>query len=401
MKIVHLSTSAIGGAGIVANRIAMMQKKSGDEVYFLSLDKPTNLDRNQVCKKMFKNRTLAKANTFISLITSNSKWTQVTPISISAGILLEIEQINPDVVHIHNWFNFLSYSDIESINRRYPLVFHIHDARLMTGGCHFTLDCNLYSKGCLKCPATKTMRPIVQSSFLKSKKLFENSLPYALIFPSNWLKRNFMNSPVYVNAKVVTNSMAPVDSDLIGEIKTENRDGIVCVITDLSAKVKGFDVFLQAIEILRIEGFPSKINVVGGNAKGSQINKMRELNVSYLGRLPSSKTLEIIANSELIVVPSFSENSPTVVVEAQLLKTSVLVTAIQGCLELVDDARTGYVCEPSPESMAEGIVRAFKNLPSTELRFQAHKEMQKKQVSVYSTINSTYEQIIKQFRKFR
>ncbi len=401
MKVVHISTSTIGGAGVVANRIAALQRKNGLEVHVISLEKARREFPVKVFQRSFTKRMVAKLITVISLITTNKKWTQLTPISISARVLFQISQIKPDVVHIHNWFNILSLSDIKTIIQTYPTIFHIHDARLMTGGCHFTLDCDSYLEGCIKCPATKTMRPFVRKSFLNSEIIFQSSRPYALIFPSRWLERKFQSSSIYVNATVKTNSLAPIDFELISHVKVQSQDGVVCVISDLSAKVKGFDLFLRSVEILRSQGFTTVINVVGGNASSAQLAKMNELRVNFLGRLASSETLKVIAQSSLMVVPSYSENSPTVILEAQLLRTCVLVTAIEGCLELVEDTHTGYVCKPTPESIAAGIDSFFRRSNTEKVRNQAFERVSNNLAGIYKLFHVTYIEIIKEFNSYK
>lgn len=399
MRIVHISTGTIGGAGIVAHRIATMQRIAGHEVHLISLNKSENNHSEEPFERPFFLRIKSRTNTVISLLASKKKWTQITATSVSAHSLFQIEQIDPDVIHIHNWFNMLSHTDIKVLNQKYPIVFHIHDARLMTGGCHFTLDCSLHNKGCVKCPATHIMRPLVRESFLLFEKMFYNSAPYGIIFPSLWLEKEFKNSAIYVNSTINTRCIAPLDLNVIDGTRPEIRNGVLCVISNLGARVKGFDLFLDSIEILRNKGVNTHVNIVGGHASASQIERMHSLEISYLGPLPSLATLQIISEAELIVIPSYSENSPTVVLEAQLLKTCVLVTSIDGCLELVEDSKTGYVCETNPFSMSEGIERALAGVNNDKLILEGYIGALRKIENISETIIQTYSQVITKFKE--
>lgn len=399
MRILHLSTSAIGGAGVVARRIANMQRLEQHEVHVLTLNKSSNQFQEEIVERSYLNKLLAKVNTIISLIFTKKEWTQLTSMSVSARIISRVDKINPDVIHIHNWFNLLSQSDIQVLNRKYPLVFHIHDARLMSGGCHFTLACEFFNEGCIKCPASKVLRPVIRNSYLRTKELFENSFPYALIFPSQWLEYDFKSSSVYRNASTVCNALAPMLLDSEIEQKLHDKDGLVCVISDLSARVKGFDLFLESIEILQLQNFKKKVKVIGANATIHQREKMRDLNIEYLGQLYSKEVLSVIVESELIVVPSYSENSPTVILEAQLLHTCALVTSIPGNMELVEEGKTGYVCEPNPASMAAGVVRALADCQRNQISSNAYNKTRKELDQVNSRIYETYIEIIKKHRE--
>lgn len=397
MRIVHLSTSSIGGAGVVAERIASMQKIDGHDVRILTVRPSLNNNHEEIISRSFRNKILSMVNTSISLIFTKPKWTQLTAISVSAQALAGLDQIKPDVVHIHNWFNLLSMSDIVSLNKRYPLVFHIHDARLMTGGCHFTLDCESYINECIKCPATHILRPFVRFSYKEIEKTFEKSFPYALIFPSNWLEKKFEESPIYKKASVLAKILAPMPVNSYIKQQFQNQEGVICVISDLSAKVKGFELFLNSVQILRSQGFIGTVRVAGANATSHQKERMRRLDIAYLGRLTNEDALTVIAKSELIIVPSFSENSPTVILEAHLLNTCTLVTSIQGNLELVEESKTGFVCELNPSSMAEGVKRALTSPHRAEIKKNAFNKTINALNTVSEDIYGTYERLLEEY----
>lgn len=354
MRVLHLSTSSIGGAGVVASRIAELQVEQGYEVTLITLN-GNGYSKSTVKKRTWQRKAIANLNTAISLFDTRSDWRQLTPISMSSGILPDIQRLRPDVVHIHNWFNLVSAVELEKIIKLFPCVFHLHDERMLTGGCHFTLGCERYESGCDKCPATLLKRRMISNSKNDLTEIFNLEIPYGLLFPSNWLKNKFANSPIYIGATSVFVSTNPIDEATIASIQTQKNRMISCVISDLNAKVKGFDEFLNAIKLLRARGNQIEIKVVGGNATKNQIRLSRELNVELLGRMSNIETLKVIGSADLLVVPSHSENLPTVILEAQSLGTCVLATNIPGCKELIENQITGYLCQPTPESIFEGI----------------------------------------------
>ena len=358
MRVLHLSTSSIGGAGVVAARIAELQMEQGHEVTLITLNGSGYL-RSSVKKRAFHKKLIANLNTTISLFDTDGDWRQLTPISASAGILPEVERINPDVIHIHNWFNLLSLIEIQNIMKTFPCVFHLHDERMLTGGCHFTLDCDNYKSHCNNCPATSFKKSLVRKSKNTLDEIFSFGIPYGLVFPSNWLAKKFVNSSIQNGASSILVSTNPIDESTISSLRIPKKQMISCGISDLNAKVKGFDNFLQAVELLRANGNQISIIVVGGNPTSEQISLSKSLNVDLLGRMSNAETLKVIGSSNLLVVPSHSENSPTVILEAQSLGTCVLATNIPGCRELIEHEVTGYLCEPTPKSIFKGIEDAF------------------------------------------
>ena len=158
MRIVQISTSSSGGAGIAAFRLTNLLAKDGIETKLITRDSPKEASS---WMSDFFPKTLGK------LITTYQNWISVsgrdlvTPFSVRSISLKEIDDFKPDIVHIHNWYNLLSISDLRNLGQRYPLVFTLHDERLLTGGCHMTLGCNRFLTGCRECPAVSLNRSLI------------------------------------------------------------------------------------------------------------------------------------------------------------------------------------------------------------------------------------------------
>lgn len=69
--------------------------------------------------------------------------------------------------------------------------------------------------------------------------------------------------------------------------------------------------------------------------------------VEFAGRLPERETLAEIAASDLLVLPSFMEGLPIVLMEAMALGVPVLTSSVAGIPELVEDGSTGLLFTPS------------------------------------------------------
>lgn len=69
--------------------------------------------------------------------------------------------------------------------------------------------------------------------------------------------------------------------------------------------------------------------------------------VSFAGRLDEGATLAAIAASDLLVLPSFMEGLPIVLMEAMALGVPVIASRVAGIPELVIDGETGLLVDPA------------------------------------------------------
>ena len=140
MKVLHLTTSLSGGAGIASARV-------NNALNLIGVDS-TILSRNSFIdhSKLSSIQTLfSSANTLLqSKVLQNSN-DLVTPLSVNiidrnANILN-----SADLIHVHSYYNFLNTSLLKFlVAMRKPIFFTLHDQRLFTGGCHYSRDCNNY-----------------------------------------------------------------------------------------------------------------------------------------------------------------------------------------------------------------------------------------------------------------
>src|SRR5206468_6418616 len=68
--------------------------------------------------------------------------------------------------------------------------------------------------------------------------------------------------------------------------------------------------------------------------------------VRFAGRLGEVATLAEIANADALVLPSFMEGLPIVLMEAMALGTAVIASRVAGIPELVQDGTSGLLFSP-------------------------------------------------------
>jgi|SRR4051794_15654677 colanic acid/amylovoran biosynthesis glycosyltransferase len=80
--------------------------------------------------------------------------------------------------------------------------------------------------------------------------------------------------------------------------------------------------------------------------------------VRFAGRLSEQDTLRQIAAADILVLPSFMEGLPIVLMEAMAMGTAVIASRVAGIPELVEDEKSGLLFTPSDwDALAECIRR--------------------------------------------
>jgi glycosyltransferase involved in cell wall biosynthesis len=175
-----------------------------------------------------------------------------------------------------------------------------------------------------------------------------------------------LESPIIQRAAVASIIGNPAAVELDFEMKTESHDHkifrILFVAATLDAKYKGFNLFLEAIsnlEMTEITENEIEVQIVG--VGGSKILSTTDSRVKiiYQGALSSSEVHQLMAASDLLVVPSLTENYPGVIAEAQLLGCAVAASKVGGIPEMVEDGISGFLFEPNKSACKNAIIRAI------------------------------------------
>ena len=138
-------------------------------------------------------------------------------------------------------------------------------------------------------------------------------------------------------------------------------------------RVKNVERLLEAFRILldRLEGrIRPKLEIVGdGSQRASLERRCAELGlaaqVEFVGQVPRDQVLRHLASAWALVLPSLSEGSPKVVVEAMATGRPVVASTVGGIPELVEDGLTGYLFDPHD---AEDIALKLERLLSDDAK---------------------------------
>jgi len=172
------------------------------------------------------------------------------------------------------------------------------------------------------------------------------------------------------------------------------RDNIVGYIGRLSQE-KGILNFAQSIP-MALDRINNIRFLIGG--EGQMYSKVEEcltretLNskVHLVGWIPHDELPKCLNDLKLLVLPSYTEGLPNIMLEAMACGTPVLATPVGAIPDVISDGETGFIMEDnSPECIASNVMRAL-NYPSLEeIAKNAHALVEKE---------FTYEAAVEKYR---
>lgn len=108
---------------------------------------------------------------------------------------------------------------------------------------------------------------------------------------------------------------------------------------------KGIFTLSKIVELLVIRNIDFKLNIIGDGIMASELKSelSRYENVSFLGKLSNDKVMESHQNNDIILLPSFNEGLPVVLVEAMKCGVVPMATNLKtGIPEIIEHEVNGF-----------------------------------------------------------
>jgi glycosyltransferase involved in cell wall biosynthesis len=192
---------------------------------------------------------------------------------------------------------------------------------------------------------------IARAKFVACASYFMQAQAMRMVSPDQWHKFQI------VRCGVDTHRLGQMTS----ELARSDLPRLICV-GRLSPE-KGHLGLLEVISRLRARGIDSRLSLVGDGPLRPAIEDVVERmnigdRVSLEGFLIEDDTLAAIASSDILVLPSFMEGLPVVLIEALAMGKPVVASRVAGIPELVEHGRSGLLFTPSDtEDLEEVLAR--------------------------------------------
>lgn len=302
------------------------------------------------------------------------------------AIASKISQIDPDVINLH-WVN-AGYLQVETIAKlKKPIIWTLHDMWAFTGGCHYSGECDRYTKSCGSCPQLRSNRnwDISRWVWQRKAKAWQH-LNLTIVTPSTWLAERARASSLFQGLRIEvipnaidTQSYKPVDQKIAKHLLGLPQDKHIILFGAANATGdprKGFHLLLPALQRLS-QSNQDKIEIVIFGASQPSNPPNFGFKTYYLGRLYDDISLSLIyAAADVFVAPSIQDNLPNTVMEALACGTPCVAFKIGGMPDLIDHQKCGYLAQPFViEDLAQGISWVIED---TERHYQLRENARKK-----------------------
>ena len=276
-----------------------------------------------------------------------------------------------DVIILH-WvlFGFLNISDIEQIIKLgKPVVFFMHDMWAITGGCHYSFDCDKYKTQCYDCPMfiKQTSKDWALAEFKKKSKLFSSYNNVYFVSPSTWLSDCIKQSaltkdkPVFHIPNVLDRTIfKPFEKKIAKQILNIDPEETVIAFgaVTVNSSYKGWEYLKQALELLKNEPGERKISVlIFGSSYSKQIAESVPFKTKFMGSLKDEYSTALVYNAaDVFIAPSLADNLPYTIFESLSCGTPVVAFNTGGIPDMVQHKLNGYLARYKDASdIVEGI----------------------------------------------
>lgn len=356
MRILHVNKffDFHGGAEVYLHELMERQQQDGHEVHVFATKKPGTAphpdDRFSTPYHAYNKREgiIEDAKKGIAFL-----WNRQAQLQFS----LMLDEIKPDVVHLHNLYHHLSSSLLEEIrDRKLPCVQTLHDYKL---ACP---NYKMYTKGsvCERCKTGGYVEAIknnclgsfaqnvlaaTEMQLTKVTAAYETTVK-AFLCPSKFMQEKMISWGEPAGKMLYVPNPTSVPAHVA------ERGGGYILYTGRLSEEKGLDILIKGAA--RVPDVP--IWIAG---KGPEEARLRQLveelgahHVRFLGFIAPTDLAAIRAKAEAIVLPTrMYENASGALLEGLAAGIPCLASDVGGNPEIVEDGKSGWLV-PSNDSDA-------------------------------------------------
>lgn len=291
-----------------------------------------------------------------------------------------------DFVLILFWQELLSFKTLERIYDTLHCLIHIGgvDYSQMSGGCHFTGDCQRYQTGCGMCPAFRSTNPndFTAKNVRFRKRVYEKVKPIVggNLYMNEFYKKSYLlkDARIEIGGYPIINTdiFKPIEKKALRlryKISDEKKYVIFFGCQDLNDERKGIRYLLDAFGILyQMLGTEAKqVLIISAGRQYDSIKDSLPFDNMSFGYVPILKLPDLYSMATMFVCPSVNDAGPMMVNQSLCCGTPVVGFDMGAVKQVVKDKGTG-ICVPlrDSKSLAEGMFKIMQ-MPQKEYKMMS------------------------------
>lgn len=371
-------------AGTVAYNINKGLKIKGHQTKLIVKANGKYADEDIICMESYSSKQFARfldkgkriINTVIKIIKKRDSnycfqdLNQTVKYYKTKDILKKVT-FNPDIILYLFPGKFLNEKNLYELNKitKAPIFWYLMDSAALTGGCHYSWNCNGYMIGCGNCPALYSDSADDQSAInFKFKQEYLSKTDISIIAPTEWQYQMSLKSLLF-KEKPIHKVLLTVDPVLFcrapkaeakKKFNIEAKKKVIffgCVLLD--EKRKGIQYLTEAFKILKQtnEKYLDDILLLVAGKNFELIKSELPFEYKYLGLLENNEELAFAFQaSDIFVCPSIEDSGPMMINQATMSGLPVVSFEMGVSFDLVVPNKTGYIAKlKDSNDLAMGI----------------------------------------------
>ncbi|ADB42360.1 glycosyltransferase family 4 protein [Spirosoma linguale] len=171
--------------------------------------------------------------------------------------------------------------------------------------------------------------------------------------------------------------------------------------------IKGFKEMLQALDLVKASQNVGKLIILGGKPdnmtsveqliKKLQLKHVSLNDLDFRGMQDVNGMINAYRDSFCLVHPSYIDNSPNSVCEAQIAGLPVIASAVGGVSSLILDGQTGLLTGLDPNEISQQIIRLWKDKDLQKKLMLTSRQVARERhdpVEIKENVLQTYQEVI-------
>lgn len=271
-------------------------------------------------------------------------------------LLSVVNDFSPDVIHVFGsekeWGLISTLTDI-------PIVLHIQG--ILTPYYEAWLPQNMtWSRFIFQNKKQWIIRHNLRKFVAREQRIFRNTHSYMGRTDWDFYIAKLMSPEC--NYYYCSEMLRPViyNSSKIWQYHERENKRIISIISN--SPYKGSDIVLRTAKILKLymkNKFEWHVYGINDISFGERVTgiKANEVNVFIHGIISADNLVEVIANGDIYCHPSYIENSPNTVCEAQLLGIPVVTTNGGGTSSLINNSEDGVLVNTNDVYYTASVIK--------------------------------------------